>query len=93
MKIECTAKEIANLVTELQNRLIEFNCRLEIDDNEMENKSSIYFCDKAKNIECSYKKMCSLCDGTTTNKKYAKLDTCGNPLKVYYSAFQDIHSL
>ncbi len=36
MKIEGTPKEIAELVTELQTRLMEFNCTVELDDEEVE---------------------------------------------------------
>lgn len=36
MKIEGTPKEIAELVTELQTRLIEFNCTIELNDEDAE---------------------------------------------------------
>lgn len=99
MKIEGTPEEIAELVTELQTRLMEFDCSLEIDDDSSEklkekvSESTVYVCDRNKNIECPHKNMCSICDRTTLDKKYARLDKCGNPLTVHYSAFQDIHIL
>lgn len=36
MKIEGTPEEIAELVTELQTRLMEFNCTVELDDEDVE---------------------------------------------------------
>lgn len=36
MKIEGTPKEIAELVTELQTRLTEFNCTVKMDDEDLE---------------------------------------------------------
>lgn len=99
MKIEGTPKEIAELVTELQTRLMEFNCTVKMDDEDLEelkqkaSNPTVYVCDRTKNIECQHKNMCSICDKTTLDKRYARLDKCGNPLTVHHSAFQDIHIL
>ncbi len=106
MKIECTPKEAADFIEELRSRLKGFDMTIKLADGDLElfqevvasaespsNSPHVYFCDRNKNIDCPHRNMCCVCDKTTLNRDCAKLDSCGNPFLVHYSAFRSIHTL
>ena len=106
MKIECTPKEAAGFIEGLRSRLKKIDMTIKLGDSDLEflqkaatsvedhsNSPKVYFCDKNKNVDCPHRLMCSVCDKTTLNRDCAKLDACGSPLLVHYSAFQAVHTL
>jgi len=70
MKIECTPKEIADFVVELQSRLSKFEANVKLSDEDMKYLTSqmpiLYI---AKENE----------EFLTLDRNKAKLDLCGNP--------------
>lgn len=75
MKIEITPKEIAELVTELQARLVEWNFKFEIDDKNAELTKELKT--RLENIKSDNKHdtMLYICDNTK-NKKCAYFGKC-----------------
>ena len=82
MKIECTPKEIADFVTELQSRLSKFETTVKLSDEDLSylkehltstlsRKPTLYI---AKDNEEYF----------TLNRNKAKLDLCGNPFIAHF---------
>lgn len=106
VKIECTPKEAADFIDELRSQPKKSNMTIKLGDSDLialqeavasvENTShspTVYFCDRSKNVECPHRNMCCVCDKTTLNRDYAKLDDCGHPFLVHHSAFLSAHTL